>query len=58
MTDNMQEIEKRLASLRKKKLFLDHKDFFNKEDRLYRDSLHSAIIELSKQIQGVQNDKK
>jgi hypothetical protein len=54
MTDNMKEIEERLASLRKKKLFLEHKDFFNKEDRLYRDSLHSAIIELSKQIQGVQ----
>ena len=54
----MQEIGKHLASLRKKKLYLDHKDFFNKEDRLYRDSLHSAIIELSKQIIGVQNDKK
>ena len=53
MTDNMKEIEERLASLRKKKLFLEHKDF-NKEDRLYRDSLHSAIIELTKQIQGVQ----
>lgn len=56
MIDNTEtrEIKERLTLLRKKKLFLEHKDFFNKEDRLYRDSLHSAIIELTKQIQGVQ----